>query len=104
MGTLVGRIPGASLVLTCVGLFPSQHDNQSWLAALTAILDASALAIVGVEGACRRQAQRTFAIARHAVVDLALVFGSPPVQSFRDRLPRQNWCSYDKCWPRAASR
>lgn len=67
--------------------FRSQHDNQSWLAALTAILDTSALAIVGIDGACRRQAERTFAMARHAVVDLALVFGSPPHQPHRDRLP-----------------
>jgi hypothetical protein len=66
--------------------FRSQHDNQSWLAALTAVLDTSALTIVGIEGACRRQAERTFANARHAVVDLALVFGTPPTQPHRDRL------------------
>lgn len=54
--------------------FRSQHDNQSWLAALTTILDASAFVIVGMEGACERQARLTFAIARHAVVDLSLVF------------------------------
>ncbi len=66
--------------------FRSQHDNQSWLAALTAILDTSALTIIGIEGACRRQAERTFANARHAVVDLALVFSTPPIQPHRDRL------------------
>jgi hypothetical protein len=58
--------------------FKSQHDNQSWIAALTAILDACALLKVGIEGACERQATLTFAIARHAVVDLAQVFGTPP--------------------------
>ena len=47
--------------------FRSQHDNQSWIAALTAILDTCALLKVGIEGACERQAQLTFAIARHAV-------------------------------------
>src|SRR5213592_3586399 len=36
--------------------FRSQHNNQSWLAALTTILDASALVIVGLEGWCVRQA------------------------------------------------
>jgi hypothetical protein len=66
--------------------FRSQHDNQSWLAALTAILDASALAIVGIPGACQRQADRTFAIARHAVVDLAIVFNTPPLPPVQDRL------------------
>ncbi len=67
--------------------FRSQHDNQSWLAALTAILDTSALAIAGVEGACQHQAQLTFAMARHAVVDLSIVFRTRPDQKAPDRLP-----------------
>ena len=67
--------------------YRSQHDNQSWLAALTTILDASALVIVGIEGACARQAQLTFAVARHTVVDLAQVLGCSPVESPPDRLP-----------------
>jgi hypothetical protein len=67
--------------------FRSQHDNQSWLGALTAILDSCALVMVGVEGACERQAELTFAMARHAVVDLSLVFGTRPRQPEYDRLP-----------------
>jgi Ion channel len=67
--------------------FRSQHDNQSWLAALTAILDTCALVMAGVEGACERQAELTFAIARHAVVDLSLVFRTPPRGAAHDRLP-----------------
>src|SRR5258705_7491576 len=67
--------------------YRSQHDNQSWLAALTTILDASALVIVGIHDACARQAQLTFAMARHAVVDLTQVLGRPPVESMPDRLP-----------------
>ncbi|HKB23723.1 MAG TPA: potassium channel family protein [Methylomirabilota bacterium] len=70
-----------------LGYFRSQHDNQSWLAALTAILDSCALVIVAIEGACARQAQLTFAIARHAAVDLAQVLGAPPGASVGDRLP-----------------
>ncbi len=66
--------------------FRSQHDNQSWLAALTTILDTSALVTTGVEGACQRQAERTFAMARHAVVDLAIIFKAPPLQPDPDRL------------------
>ena len=66
--------------------FRSQHDNQSWLAALTTILDATALVITGVEGACQRQAERTFAMARHAVVDLAIIFKAPPFGPDPDRL------------------
>ncbi len=60
--------------------FRSQHDNQSWLAALTAILDTCALVMAGVEGACERQAELTFAMTRHALVDLSLVFRSKPQQ------------------------
>jgi len=68
--------------------FRSQHDNQSWLAALTTILDTSALVMVGVQGACARQAELTFAMARHAVVDLAQVLRRRPQPAARDRLPR----------------
>jgi hypothetical protein len=67
--------------------FRSQHDNQSWIASLTAILDACALVIVGIEGACEKQAELTFAIARHAVVDLSQVFGTAPKPLPHDRLP-----------------
>ncbi len=56
--------------------FRSQHDNQSWLAALTTILDTTALLMTGVEGACERQAQRTFAMARHTRVSCHSVFHS----------------------------
>jgi hypothetical protein len=67
--------------------YRSQHNNQSWLTALTAVLDASALVIVGIDGASKRQAQLAFAMARHAVVDLAQVFNTPPRALILDRLP-----------------
>jgi hypothetical protein len=58
--------------------FRSQHDNQSWLASLTTILDTCALVMVGIDGATTWQAQLTFAMARHAVVDLSQIFNSSP--------------------------
>ncbi len=67
--------------------YRSQHNNQSWLTALTAVLDASALVMAGIDGASTRQAQLTFAMARHAVVDLAQIFNTPPGESVPDRLP-----------------
>lgn len=67
--------------------YRSQHNNQSWLTALTAVLDASALVMVGMEGAPKRQAQLTFAMARHAVVDLAQIFNTPPREPVPERLP-----------------
>jgi hypothetical protein len=68
--------------------FRSQHTNQSWLAALTAILDTCALIIAGVNDGPTRQAQLTFAMARHAVGDLAQIFARSrqPVLA-PDRLP-----------------
>jgi hypothetical protein len=69
--------------------FRSQHDNQSWLAALTAILDTCALVMAGLEGACERQAELTFAMARHAVVDLSLVFRTKPREPKPERLSQE---------------
>src|SRR5690348_13098878 len=94
-----------------VAYFRSQHNNESWVAALTAILDATALLIAGVSGfypeairegtaagpevksskaACARQARLTFAMCRHTVVDLAQVFNAAP-RSHTDRLPEQEF-------------
>jgi hypothetical protein len=70
-----------------LSFYRSQHDNQSWLGALTAILDTSALLIATAPGKCRYQAQLTFAMARHAAVDLALVFDTAPRPPEPDRLP-----------------
>lgn len=67
--------------------FRSQHTNQSWIGALTAVLDTSALLITGVQGHEARQAQLTFAMARHALVDLAQIFSLPPMKDLQDRLP-----------------
>jgi hypothetical protein len=53
--------------------FRSQHSNQSWLAALTTMLDVTSLVLVGIEGVHAGQAKLTFAMARHAAVDLAQV-------------------------------
>ncbi|MEI9977819.1 MAG: potassium channel family protein [Edaphobacter sp.] len=54
--------------------YRSQHDTQSWLSALVSILDTCSLLISVVEGESSRQAQLTFVMARHALVDLGGVF------------------------------
>ncbi len=71
--------------------FRSQHSNQSWLAALTAILDMSALMIAGIQGYEARQAQLTFAIARHAMVDLSQILSLRPINDAPDRLPAERY-------------
>ena len=58
--------------------FRSQHDNQSWLRALTTVLDTCALVMVGVKDAPVWQARMTFAMARHALVDIAQVMRTQP--------------------------
>jgi hypothetical protein len=56
-----------------LSFFRSQHSNQSWLGALTIMLDVTALVVSGIDGIRPEQAQLTFAMARHAAVDLAQV-------------------------------
>jgi hypothetical protein len=56
-----------------LSFFRSQHSNQSWLGALQTILDVTSLVLTGIEGIHPGQARLTFAMARHAAVDLAQV-------------------------------
>jgi hypothetical protein len=60
--------------------YRSQHDDQSWLAALAAVLDACVFVLVGVEGARTLQARMTFAILRQVVVEMARSLGISPVR------------------------
>jgi Ion channel len=71
--------------------YRSQHDNQSWLAALTVILDSSALVVAAAPYSDRSQAWLAFAMSRHVVVDLAQTFYAPPVDPPADRLPPERW-------------
>ena len=84
--------------------FRSQHTNQSWLAALTAILDTCALIMAGMNDGPTRQAQLTFAMARHAVGDLAQIFARSrqPVLA-PDRLPPSSLTALRDCWRRPVS-
>src|SRR5579864_3811255 len=63
------------------------HDWETWPAELMTILDASALLIAYGQGSLRWQAKLTFAISRHAVVDLAQVLNCPPKRTDGARLP-----------------
>jgi hypothetical protein len=58
--------------------YRSQHDEQSWLGALTVILDTCAVIMTGIESIPASHARFAFAIARHTVVDLAQIFGASP--------------------------
>ncbi|MFY9644819.1 MAG: potassium channel family protein [Terriglobales bacterium] len=66
--------------------FRSQHGNQSWLSALTVMLDVTSLVMTGVDGIHADQAKLTFAMARHAVVDLSQVVNAEYSPNDADRL------------------
>ena len=73
--------------------YRSQHDHQSWLGALTAIMDTCALITVGTAGdpdwqrALQWQARLTFAMCRHMIIDLSYIFNLPLNSPDPDRLP-----------------
>jgi hypothetical protein len=96
------------LSYSVLGFYRSQHEEQSWVAALAVILDACALVLAcgrgravaaGEDGTRERsttvadelaeQAAFTFAMARHAAVDLAQVFrtAGPRMAPTDGRLP-----------------
>jgi hypothetical protein len=58
--------------------YRSQHHDQSWLAALAAIMDCCALILVGLEGLPPLQARMTFTMARQVLVEMTHSFDVPP--------------------------
>jgi hypothetical protein len=66
--------------------FRSQHENQSWVAALTAILDFSALWQASKATGHTWQARRVYAMGRHALGDLSQVLRADPKFDVPDRL------------------
>jgi hypothetical protein len=72
-----------------LAFYRSQHDNQSWVAAMTALLDTCALVLATAdqrEKRLVRQARLTFAMARHAVADMCRVLGRQPAPPKPERL------------------
>jgi hypothetical protein len=76
-----------------LALYRSQHDNQSWLAALTTVLDTCAVMLTQVRGVNTYQPQVTFAIARHAAVDLTLVLRAVSPVASPDRLTSEQFAA-----------
>lgn len=70
--------------------YRSQHEQQSWVEAVTVILDTCALLLTCVEEAPLPAARFTFAAARHVVVDLAQVLNAPPSAGV-NRLSSAEW-------------
>ncbi len=74
-----------------LSFFRSQHSNQSWLSALTTMLDVTSLILTGVEGVHPGQAKLTFAMARHAAVDLAQVVNARYDSQAPERLVEEDF-------------
>ncbi|MFN8139204.1 MAG: potassium channel family protein [Fimbriimonadales bacterium] len=83
-----------------LAMYRSQHEKLSWFACLTAILDATAFVQAAYEEAdsgcrrLRRQAELTFAIARHLVVDLAFILNVEPMKGGADRLSAEEFSRF----------
>jgi hypothetical protein len=82
------------LSYSLLAYYRSQHEDQSWVAALTVILDSCALVLACPQTLVQdeelvEQAAYTFAMARHAAADLARVFGAdtPGRFTLAERLP-----------------
>lgn len=73
--------------------YRSQHDNQSWLAALAAVLDACAIVLTGLSGVRTFQARMTFALGRLAVIELCRVFHMKILKPSGDRLDTKDFAA-----------
>ena len=72
--------------------YRSQHDNQSWLAAMTAVMDSCALILVGVDDLKPLQARMTFTMTRSVVVEMCRALSvKPSPYSGGDRLPHEDY-------------
>jgi hypothetical protein len=76
-----------------LAFYRSQHDNQSWLAALTAIMDTCALLMVGFSGIRTFRARLTFSTARQAVIEMGRVFQVSTRVLDSDRLPAPDFAT-----------
>jgi hypothetical protein len=70
--------------------YRSQHGNQSWVASLTVILDTTSLLLTQSGSRSTTQAQLTFAMARHALVDITQIFVRRHSSSASERLTRES--------------
>jgi hypothetical protein len=78
------------LAYPVLAYFRSQHVNQNWLSAMCTILDSCVLTIACAPRGTVDAARFTFAIARHAVVDLSYSFHVEPTVPPADRLPQDD--------------
>jgi hypothetical protein len=88
--TWVAELMETHLAYPVLAYFRSQHVNQNWLSAMCALLDACAFTIAAAPAGTVDSARFTYAIARHAVVDLSYSFHVEPTAPAIDRLPAED--------------
>src|SRR5205823_1952698 len=73
------------------------HSNQAWLTALMAIVDSAAVISLSAKDDLRRQGCLTFAMGRHDITDIAIVFGLQERSARRhpdeERLPERDFAA-----------
>jgi len=74
--------------------YRSQHDNQSWLAALTTVMDTCAVILCGLKGTKTFQARMSFAMGRMIIIEMTKVLGLSPIVSAADRLPKDKYAEF----------
>jgi len=89
----VAQLLDTHLSHTPLAYFRSQHFGQSWVGALTVVLDLCAMLIVGIEGYPTEQAEATFAAAQQAAKELSEPYAPRYLkngnEAFPDRLPAE---------------
>jgi hypothetical protein len=86
--TWVAELMETHLAYPVLAYFRSQHVNQNWLSAMCTVLDSCAFTIAAAPAGTVDSARFTYAIARHAVVDLSYSFRVDPLPPAQDRLPQ----------------
>ncbi len=84
--TWVAELMETHLAYPVLAYFRSQHVNQNWLSAMCTVLDACAFTIAAAPTGTVDSARFTYAIARHAMVDLGYSFHVEPNPPRADRL------------------
>jgi hypothetical protein len=85
--TWVAELMETHLAYPVLAYFRSQHINQNWLSAMCTVLDTCAFTIAAAPAGTVDSARFTYAIARHAVVDLSYSFHVQPLAPAVDRFP-----------------
>ena len=101
--TWVAELMETHLAYPILAYFRSQHVNQNWLAAMCTVLDTCAFTIAAAPLGTVDSARFTFAIARHAVVDLSYTFHVDPTAPALERLPTEDLQGSCASWRRPAS-